>query len=298
VGGGPAARSVHLAGPLTTVSLPVSPSPLLLPPSLCCLLLLLQAVVAMHDAFHGREAQAKIDTDRKREMLSRQTVEANVAAQRQNAYNMANRDFLSDQTQQQSQIRREQDQSLDKMSSSLDRLGDMARAIDTELAEQDVIINDIDRGVDEAQGKMDAAIKGVQKLLKTKDRCQLATIAILVIIFVVGAWRGAATVAAGETGDAAAGRRETTISRSPPARRPALPPAAPRSCSCHHRDQLRWRVATSSAHIVHKLRGVTLRQGSPCVLCPFFSYSSRALNTVNPRVGADACGTAAPCSKH
>jgi len=42
-----------------------------------------------------------------------------------------------------------------------------------------------DRDVDVAQGKMDAAIKGVAKLLKTKDRCQLATIAALVVIFVI-----------------------------------------------------------------------------------------------------------------
>ena len=231
-----------------------------------------QAVIAMHEAFHGRETQAKLDGDRKREMLSRQEHEVTSAGQRANAYNMANRDFINDQSQQQATIRREQDQSLDKMSAcrrrrrapplrrgwdpaaaadiarttaagprahphlapagnSLDRLGDMARAIDTELKEQDVIIEDIvrrglreeeeeagvtrtparrvscvllrpiahvlrptrppptrrpqDRDVDVAQGKMDAAIKGVSKLLKTKDRCQLATIAALVVIFVI-----------------------------------------------------------------------------------------------------------------
>ena len=32
---------------------------------------------------------------------------------------------------------------------------------------------------------MDHAIKGVEKLLKTKDRCQLATICILVVVFVI-----------------------------------------------------------------------------------------------------------------
>ena len=39
--------------------------------------------------------------------------------------------------------------------------------------------------MDEAQGKMDAAIKGVEKLLKTKDRCQLFTIGALVVVFVI-----------------------------------------------------------------------------------------------------------------
>jgi t-SNARE complex subunit (syntaxin) len=50
---------------------------------------------------------------------------------------------------------------------------------------QEVILNDVDKGVDEAQGKMDQAIKGIEKLLKTKDRCQLVTIAVLVLIFVI-----------------------------------------------------------------------------------------------------------------
>jgi hypothetical protein len=35
------------------------------------------------------------------------------------------------------------------------------------------------------QGKMDQAMKNIEKLLKTKDRCQLATIFILVVIFVI-----------------------------------------------------------------------------------------------------------------
>ena len=109
------------------------------------------AVIAMHEAFLGREAQGKMDADRKREMMSRASAEVTQAGTRANAYNQANSAFIADQHQQQTMIRREQDQSLDKMSNSLDRLGDMARAIDTELAEQDVIIRDIDRGVDEAQ---------------------------------------------------------------------------------------------------------------------------------------------------
>ena len=144
-----------------------------------------QAVTIMRDAFGGRETTSKMEADNRRELHSRQSVEANAEAQRQNTYTMANRDYMNDQAQQQSTIRREQDQSLDKMSSSLDRLGQMAREIDTELKDQDKIIEDIDRNVDDVQGRMDSAIKGVEKLLKTKNRCQLATIAILVLILVI-----------------------------------------------------------------------------------------------------------------
>lgn len=37
----------------------------------------------------------------------------------------------------------------------------------------------------DVQGKMDQAVKNIEKLLKTKDRCQLATIFILVVVFVI-----------------------------------------------------------------------------------------------------------------
>lgn len=142
-------------------------------------------VGTMRDVFHGREAAAKMDSDARRELHSRQANEVNSAAAKSNVYNQANSGFVSDQAQAQSQIRREQDQSLDSMGQSLDRLGAMAKAIDSELQEQDKIIEDVDRGVEETQGKMDNAIKGIEKMLKTKDRCQLCTIAGLVVLLII-----------------------------------------------------------------------------------------------------------------
>lgn len=47
------------------------------------------------------------------------------------------------------------------------------------------MLADIEEETDRAQGKMDGAIKKVQKLLKTKDNCQLATIAGLTIAFII-----------------------------------------------------------------------------------------------------------------
>ncbi len=46
-------------------------------------------------------------------------------------------------------------------------------------------IDDIDKSTDTAQSKMDNALKSIEKLLKTKDRCQLCTIFALVVIFVI-----------------------------------------------------------------------------------------------------------------
>lgn len=54
----------------------------------------------------------------------------------------------------------------------------------------------MDKNIDETQTKMDGALKSIEKMLKTKDRCQLCTIFALVVIFVIGALRGRARVCA------------------------------------------------------------------------------------------------------
>lgn len=153
--------------------------------------------MGMHEVYFSRETAGKIQADQKRLLQQRAADEVNAAAgvggssgavnrrEGPNAYNMANSDYLKDQSQQQATIRRDQDQTLDKMGNALDRLNEMAVTIDTELREQDKILEDIDNEIDVAQGKMDQAIKQVEKLLKTKDKCQLATIAGLVITFII-----------------------------------------------------------------------------------------------------------------
>lgn len=46
------------------------------------------------------------------------------------------------------------------------------------------MIEDINEDVDEVQGKMDQALGGIQKLLKTKDNKLLCTIVILILVIV------------------------------------------------------------------------------------------------------------------
>ena len=74
-----------------------------------------------------------------------------------------------------------------KLGEGLTTLKEMASAINSELQEQEVIVDDIDRATDKAQTQMDAAIKTMEKLTGSKNSCQLCTIVILVVIFVVGA---------------------------------------------------------------------------------------------------------------
>jgi t-SNARE complex subunit (syntaxin) len=142
-------------------------------------------VGAMKATYTSRDTQGKMESDSRKELTSRMAAERDSAARGQSSYTRANSDFVKDQANLQQTVRREQDASLDKLGSGLDTLKEMAVAIDAELKDQEKMIEDVDKGVDEAQGKLDGAIKSVEKILKTKDKCQLATIFILVVVFLI-----------------------------------------------------------------------------------------------------------------
>ena len=147
-------------------------------------------LVHMHEIFASRETRGKIEADQRRQLAARAaSAEVPAAGSRApsapSAHAAANSDYLREQQQQQSLIRRDQDQSLDKIGNTLDRLNEMAVTIDAELKEQDKILTDIDTEMDTAQSKMDGAIKSVEKLLKTKDKCQLCVIVGLTLTFIV-----------------------------------------------------------------------------------------------------------------
>lgn len=108
-------------------------------------------VNSMKIEFNSRETQGKLESDQKKELTNRMNTERDNAAKQQNTYTRANNDFMKDQSQQQATIRREQDQTLDKMSTGLDTLREMAVAIDSELKDQEKMVDDIDKSIDDAQ---------------------------------------------------------------------------------------------------------------------------------------------------
>lgn len=140
---------------------------------------------AMRAAFHGREAKAKLDADSRRELHARATAEADAAARGAGSHARANADYLREQGQAQATLRREQDLALGSLSGSLSRVNEMAVTISSELKEQEKILGDVETSMDAAQGKMDGAIAGIEKLLKTKDKCQLMTICGLTLVFIL-----------------------------------------------------------------------------------------------------------------
>ena len=61
-----------------------------------------------------------------------------------------------------------QDETLDKMSESLDRLGSMAKSMKDELDTQAIIVEEIESGVDAAQIKVDSTTQRIYKFLKLR----------------------------------------------------------------------------------------------------------------------------------
>ena len=51
-----------------------------------------------------------------------------------------------------------------------------------ELKDQSVMLSEVERDMDETSEKMNFAMRKLQKLLKTKDNCQIWTIVVLVLV--------------------------------------------------------------------------------------------------------------------
>lgn len=144
-----------------------------------------QIIAGLAAEYEGPTTQGKMSADRKRDLTAQQASDTAVFAQRDSRYTRASEGFVADHQQQQQQIRQHQDTVITMLGDATDRLGVMAKNINTELAIQATIIDEVDHEVGVAQTKMDHAMKGIKKLLGTKDRCHLATIGGLVLALVV-----------------------------------------------------------------------------------------------------------------
>ncbi len=78
-----------------------------------------------------------------------------------------------------------QDGILVKIGGQLDTLHNMGKGMHVELTDQNVMLRDIESGVDTAQGGVDGANNGIARLLKKSETKWMILIAILIIILVI-----------------------------------------------------------------------------------------------------------------
>ena len=136
-----------------------------------------------------RSAQNKLNSDNRKDLMpaagpSRFSSAAATSGTREQD------DYVSSAAQQQQQLIRQQDVVLEDMDAALARLGNISNDINAELVEQGAMLDELDSGMDEAQGNMNIVLKKMDKLLKTSDRGRICCIiglfflAVLLLILI------------------------------------------------------------------------------------------------------------------
>lgn len=96
-----------------------------------------------------------------------------------------NDSFVSDQKQVQLTKVQQQNDNLARLEMGVTSLGAMASEINQELKEQDKLIDGLGNEVDDASNRLNTVLANIQKLLKSKDSCQIWAIVILTFILVI-----------------------------------------------------------------------------------------------------------------
>lgn len=96
-----------------------------------------------------------------------------------------NANFVREQKGATQQILKDQDVQLTHLGDAVDRLHGVGSTINAELKEQNSKLDDLQRDMEEAESKMTFVMSKLQKLLKTKDGCQIWTIVILAVVLII-----------------------------------------------------------------------------------------------------------------
>ena len=87
--------------------------------------------------------------------------------------------------EEQKEIRGQQDEILDDMSVGVERLDVMSKALRDELDEEKRLLAQYEAEMEEAQARMNVVLRGMSKLLKTKNTCFLWLILFLTLTIVI-----------------------------------------------------------------------------------------------------------------
>lgn len=143
-----------------------------------------EQLMAMKSTVNGRRAQGKMEQD-KHSMLTARRLDDRSSAKAPSRIDSANADFIEEQKQSQAMLVRQQDEHLDGIDRSVMRLNEVAVHMNENIARQNKEIDEMAEETSEVQQRMDSAMKHIQKLLKTKNKCQLWTIFFLILVLLV-----------------------------------------------------------------------------------------------------------------
>ena len=95
-----------------------------------------------------------------------------------------NDQFITGQRVQTMEMIDQQDNQLESLGKSVDRLGNIGKDINQELKEQDKMLDNLDKDMEDASSNMASVQEALGKLLNTKDGCQIWTIVVLALILI------------------------------------------------------------------------------------------------------------------
>uniref|UniRef100_A0A7S2PDM4 t-SNARE coiled-coil homology domain-containing protein n=1 Tax=Leptocylindrus danicus TaxID=163516 RepID=A0A7S2PDM4_9STRA len=139
-----------------------------------------EKVSAFKDRMASHEVKNKIAKD-ERMLVSRRS--GNLGAR--NKREQENTDFIVDQQATAQTMMRQQDEVLDDLDEAVIRVGNMAGSIEVEIAEQNKMLNSLDEDLTDAEEKLGFVMGKLAKLLKTKNKCQLGLILVLMLVVII-----------------------------------------------------------------------------------------------------------------
>lgn len=131
------------------------------------------------------KAQTKIDADKRQFLLGKAGASGRGSQDAQNRHIKENDSFIVSVRQDQERIISQQDEALDELSKSAQRLGHTARTINVELQDQQKMLAELGDDIDKEAEKLNFVMKRMGRLLQTSDKGQLCLIIGLMILAVV-----------------------------------------------------------------------------------------------------------------
>jgi len=141
----------------------------------------------MKDDLNSASAKGKIDNDQRNILMQTRSPKDSTDkfAGLNNALQQDNDRYINDNQSQQMQIMRDQDDVMDGISESVVTLGQMGKAIHSELTSQAIILNEMETKVDHTQGRLTTAIRKINTLIEsTSDRVQWCLVIVLTLMLI------------------------------------------------------------------------------------------------------------------
>ena len=127
---------------------------------------------SMKETMNSATTKAKIDSDKRAKLMGRREESGGIGVGG-GAKNQSNNEFYKSSQADQRQLRRQQDETMDAMGSSVETLNEYAVEIGRELDSQKVLLDEFGNEIETVQTRMDKVLGGMQKLLKTKSESGL-----------------------------------------------------------------------------------------------------------------------------